>query len=75
MVKRNTGISADMDYSGRSLKSQMRIANKKGAKYVVIVSGKELSKDMVVLRNMQTKKQEEVKINDLVDKLNYLQRG
>ncbi|PKP54997.1 histidine--tRNA ligase, partial [Candidatus Atribacteria bacterium HGW-Atribacteria-1] len=33
---RNTGLSADMDYSEGSLKSQMRIANKIGARYTVI---------------------------------------
>lgn len=34
---RNAGFSADMDFTEGSLKSQMRIANKKRAKYVVIV--------------------------------------
>jgi histidyl-tRNA synthetase len=40
---RNTGLSADMDYSEGSLKSQMRIANKIGARYTVIVGEEELS--------------------------------
>jgi len=66
---RNTGLSADMDYSGGSLKSQMRIANKIGARYTVIVGEEELSKDMVILRNMQTKEQKEVQIDNLIDEL------
>jgi len=66
---RNTGLSADMDYSGGSLKSQMRIANKIGARYTVIVGEEELSKNMVILRNMQTKEQKEVKIDNLIDEL------
>jgi len=41
---RGAGFSADMDFSGGSLKSQMRTANKRGARYVVIVGGKKLSK-------------------------------
>jgi len=66
---RNTGLSADMDYSGRSLKSQMRIANKIRARYTVIVGEEELSKNMVILRNMQTKEQKEVQIDNLIDEL------
>lgn len=66
---RNTGLSADMDYSGGSLKSQMRIANKIGARYTVIVGEEELSRNMVILRNMQTKEQKEVKIDNLIDEL------
>jgi len=66
---RNAGLSADIDYSGGSLKSQMRIANKIGARYTVIVGEEELSKNMVILRNMQTKEQKEVQIDNLIDEL------
>ena len=66
---RNAGLSADMDYSEGSLKSQMRIANKIGAKFTIIVGEEELSKNMVILRNMQTKEQKEVKIDNLINKL------
>ena len=66
---RNAGLSADMDYSGGGLKSQMRIANKVGAKYAIIVGEEELSKNMVILRNMQTKEQKEVKIDNLINEL------
>jgi len=66
---RNAGLSADMDYSGGSLKSQMRIANKISARYTVIVGEEELSKNMVILRNMQTKEQKEVKIDSIINEL------
>lgn len=66
---RNAGSSGDMDYFEGSLKSQMRIANKIGAKYTVIVGEEELSKNMVILRNMQTKEQKEVKIDNLIAEL------
>ena len=66
---RNAGFSADMDYSEGSLKSQMRIANKIGARFTVIVGEEELSKNMVILRNMQTKEQKEVKIDNLINEL------
>ncbi len=66
---RNNGLSADMDYSSGSLKSQMRMANKIGAKYTIIVGEEELSKNMVILRNMQTKEQKEVRIDNLINEL------
>jgi len=66
---RNAGLSADMDYSEGSLKSQMRIANKIGVKFTIIVGEEELSKNMVILRNMQTKEQKEVNIDNLINKL------
>jgi histidyl-tRNA synthetase len=66
---RNAGLSADMDYSEGSLKSQMRIANKIGARYTVIVGEEELSKNMVILRNMQTKEQKEIQIDNLINEL------
>ncbi len=66
---RNTGLSADMDYSEGSLKSQMRIANKAGVRYTVIVGEEELSKNMVILRNMQTKEQKEIKIDNIINEV------
>jgi len=66
---RNTGLSVDMDYSEGSLKSQMRIANKIGARYTVIIGEEELSKNMVILRNMQTKEQKEIKIDNIINEL------
>jgi len=66
---RNAGLSADMDYSEGSLKSQMRIANKIGARYTVIVGEEELSQNMVILRNMRTKEQKEIKIENIINEL------
>ncbi|MCK4240760.1 MAG: histidine--tRNA ligase [Candidatus Atribacteria bacterium] len=66
---RNAGLSADMDYSAKSLKSQMRLANKIGVRYTIIIGEKELSKNMVTLRNMKTKEQKEVKIDNLINEL------
>jgi histidyl-tRNA synthetase len=47
----------------------MRIANKIGARYTVIVGEEELSKNMVILRNMQTKEQKEIQIDNLINEL------
>ena len=56
-------------YPGGSLKSQMRIANKIAARYTVIVGEEELSKNMITLRNMQTKEQKEVNLGNLINEL------
>jgi histidyl-tRNA synthetase len=66
---RKSGLFADLDYSGKSLKSQMRAANKYGAKYTLIIGEEELSRNMVTLRNMETKEQKEIKIDNLIDEL------
>jgi histidyl-tRNA synthetase len=58
-----------MDYSGRSLKSQMKRADRLGAAHVLIVGDSELQKGAAVLRDMVTKQQQEVAIKDLVNNL------
>jgi histidyl-tRNA synthetase len=50
---RRAGISADMDYAGRSLKSQMRQADKLGAHYVAIIGEDELAGGFVTLKNLR----------------------
>ena len=54
-----------MDHQSTSLKSQMRRANKLGARYVVMIGDDELKRGKVTLRDMETKEQTEVEINDL----------
>lgn len=49
-----------MDHEGRSLKSQMKQANKAGAKFVLIIGDAELAAGKGVLRNMATEQQQEV---------------
>ena len=59
------GIRAELDYEGKSLKSQMRRADKLKARYVLILGEEERKRGTAVLRNMATKAQEEVPISDL----------
>jgi histidyl-tRNA synthetase len=49
-----------MDHEGRSLKSQMKQANKAGARFVLIIGDSELEAGKGVLRNMATEEQQEV---------------
>jgi histidyl-tRNA synthetase len=63
------GIWAELDYEGKSLKSQMRRADKLKARYALILGEEELKKGKAVLRNMGDKSQEEIPIDGLVSTL------
>jgi len=63
------GIRAELDYEGKSLKSQMRRANKLRAQYVLILGEEELRRGKAVLRNMESKSQEEIPMRDLLNTL------
>lgn len=62
---RQKGISCEIDFQGRSLKAQMRCADKKSAAFVAIFGDEELKKGEVVLRDMKTSEQRNVKLADL----------
>jgi histidyl-tRNA synthetase len=64
---RQKGIATETDLKGKNLKSQMKIANKMGAKYVVMIGEDELDKGIVTLRDMVSGEQEEVDIQMVVD--------
>ncbi len=70
-ILRREGISADMDYTNKNLKAQMKIANQKKAAKVLIIGEDELSVGMVKIRDMDSGKQEEVSLSDV---LSYLRR-
>jgi histidyl-tRNA synthetase len=63
------GIRAEMDFEDRSLKSQMKRADKIGAAHVLIVGQKELDEGSVILRNMANKEQVSIPIKGLVPKV------
>ena len=55
---RREGLSGDMDFEGRSVKAQFRMANKSRARYALIVGPEEAEQGKVKLKNM-TKEDEE----------------
>jgi histidyl-tRNA synthetase len=54
------GVAVEMDYEGKSLKSQMRRADKFNARFTLIVGGDELARGTGPLKNMDAGVQEEV---------------
>ncbi|MBT8367461.1 MAG: histidine--tRNA ligase, partial [Deltaproteobacteria bacterium] len=63
------GIRVEMDFSDKSLKSQMKRANRLGASYVLILGENELAAGAAVLRNMTTKKQTSVLLDNIVESI------
>jgi histidyl-tRNA synthetase len=51
---RDSGLVADMDHQGRSLKSQFKLADKLDAPMVLILGPEEMDKGLVKLRHMGT---------------------
>ena len=51
---RRSGISAEIDYLARSIKAQMREANRQSARYVLVVGESELASRTGKLKNMKT---------------------
>jgi len=62
----DAGIPGEMDFEDRSLKSQMKRADRSGAAYVVILGENEMKNGMAVLRNMATKAQEDIPLHQVV---------
>ncbi len=66
---RKSGLWVEMDYGSKGLKAQMKKAGSLGTKKVLIVGDDELASGMGVLRDMETKVQEEVSLENIVNKL------
>jgi histidyl-tRNA synthetase len=71
----NQGIGAELDFGGRSLKSQMKQADRLEARYALIVGDDELAKREAILRNMETKEQESVSLDNLVQNIKIRIKG
>jgi len=56
----DAGLSLNYSYDGRSLKSQMRYADSLNSDFVFILGDDEITKGIIVMRNMKTKVQYEL---------------
>ena len=66
---RKAGFKAAMDYAGRSMKAQMKQANKANAKIAVILGENELQSNSAVVKDMADSTQETVSLEALLDTL------
>lgn len=62
---RAAGLTCDMDFLNRSIKSQMKHANNYPARFVAIIGENEVDQNKVMLKNMRTGVQELVDFTDV----------
>ncbi|NOX18313.1 MAG: histidine--tRNA ligase [Chlorobi bacterium] len=61
---RASDISVEADYLSRSVKAQMREANKLNAKFVLMIGGEEYERGVTVLKSMETGEQKEIELSE-----------
>ena len=69
---RRKGIRTEMDYSSRSLKSQMRRSNKLSSHYTLILGEKEMQEKKAELRNMKEGTQETLSLDNIEEMISNI---
>ncbi len=68
---RSAGLAAEMDFDDRSLKAQMSLADRLGAKWVIILGERELAAGEAVVRDMATGSQQPVPLKELKTQISH----
>jgi len=63
MKLRELGITAEKDHLGKSVKAQMKYANKIGARYSLIIGDTEIENGSARLKNMEDGTETECELN------------
>lgn len=66
---RENGVSATMDYLDRSMRAQMKDANRENASFTLIVGDNELKEQKFTLRNMKESEEAQLSIDEIISKL------
>lgn len=66
---RNNGISALTEYGKKSIKAQMKYANKIGANFVIVIGDNEIASNTVVIKDMNNGDSTEVSLDEVVDNM------
>ena len=69
---RQNNIRTSFDLLRRSIKSQMRDANKLGAKYVIIIGEEELAKNIATIKNLSNSDQEQIPLDSILSHIKSL---
>ena len=64
---RRLGLAAAMDYSGRSLKAQMKQAGRVNSRFTLIIGDNELAEEEGILRDMNSQEQSRFSLSPAVD--------
>ena len=66
---RKSDLKVHIDFSSKGMKSHMKKADKLAVKYCVILGEDELNKGVILLKNFETREQEEIKIEEILEKV------
>ncbi len=66
LLRKELGVAVYIDSLRRSIKSQLRHANKMNAKFSVIFDSEKLKENKILIKNMNENKQESILINNIV---------
>lgn len=66
---RRQNLSATMDYAGKSIKAQMKDANRQNASYSIIVGDDELQQQQFTLRNMKESDERVLNFDQLMNEI------
>jgi histidyl-tRNA synthetase len=72
---RNGGLYTEIDLMQRSMKGQMKYANKIHAAYTIIIGEDELARGEAQVRNMETKEQQSIPLTQVVAYMETQQKG
>ena len=64
-ILRSEGMSVDVSYSVKSLKSMFKTADRKHAKFAIIIGEDEIEKKQIKVKNLKTGEQTDVKLEDM----------
>ncbi|MDD2262677.1 MAG: His/Gly/Thr/Pro-type tRNA ligase C-terminal domain-containing protein, partial [Clostridia bacterium] len=66
---RNKDIYCEIDVTDRSLKSQMKFADKKNALYSVVIGDNEIDSNKAIIKNMLTQETKEVSVDSITRRI------
>ncbi len=70
---RRAGLPVQLAFGNRSLKSQMKSADRRRARYAIIIGENELAQGVATLRNLTTREQNNVPLENIVRLLDELE--
>ena len=62
---RQEGVAADTEYTGRSLKAQLRYADKLNARYAVVIGDSEAESGLAMIKDLAAGPSEQVNLNSI----------
>jgi len=69
---RRNSIPATLAFGGRSLKAQLRQANRMGARFAIIAGARDLAEGRVTIRDLESSDQHEVELGQVVGEISQL---